>query len=125
MRCIFGGLVAGVLGLAMASGARAQDAGLYQMYAPMTYGSISTPMNYTFAARYPGYTPPYGYGPQNNAFTNTGLGSFVNGDDYAAARALATPTTAGYSYAPATAAPAPTPRATRRAQPLRRMLRRR
>jgi hypothetical protein len=71
--------------LAMASDTKAQtqSPGVYQIYSPMTWGSQSLPMSYNYFARYPGYVSPYGYGPQNNAFTNQGLGSFVNGDTYA------------------------------------------
>ena len=87
MRRIFGGLAAmSVLFLGWSSDARAQGGwspGLYESYAPMTWGSSSAPMSYAYTARFPGLVAPYGYGPQNNAFTNTGLGAFVNGDNYA------------------------------------------
>lgn len=81
MRCIFVS-VAGAILLAMASDTRAQDAEIYQMYAPMTWGSLSLPMDYSFTARYHGYAAPYAFGPQNNAYSNVGLGSFVDGDSY-------------------------------------------
>jgi hypothetical protein len=82
MQGTFGGLLSGAILLVMASDARAQDYGVYQMYAPMTWGSSSVPMDYSLTSRYQGYAAPYAYGPQNNAYSNVGLGSFVNGDDY-------------------------------------------
>jgi hypothetical protein len=93
MRRILGGLGAGAILLAMTSGAKAQTQtpGAYQIYSPMTWGSVSLPMSYDYAYRYPNYVSPVGYGPQNNAYMNQGLGSFVNGDTYTGRTSLLQP----------------------------------
>jgi len=117
MRRILGGLGAGMILLAMAPETKAQlmqqSPGIYQIFAPQTYGY----------ARYPGYVSPVGYGPQNNAFTNQGLGSFVNGDTYAGRTSLYQ---AGGVYDPnGMFAPNNVVQAPVRARPLARIIRRR
>jgi hypothetical protein len=125
MRRILGGLGAGMILLAMAQDTQAQiqSPGMYQIYSPMTWGSQSLPMSYSFYARYPDYVAPPGFGPQNNAFTNQGLGSFVNGDTYAGPTSLYR--AGGFSNPNGVVAPNNVVQAPLRARPLARIIRRR
>jgi hypothetical protein len=124
MRRILGGLWAGAILLTMASGAKAQTqtTGAYQIYSPMTWGSVSVPLSYDYDYRYQGYAAPYAYGPQNNAYSNQGLGSFVNGDTYTGRTSLLQP--GGYQPT-AAVVPNNVVQAPVRARPLARLIRRR
>jgi len=89
MRSIVSGFATAAILSALASSAQAQlvyDYGnasdMYRAYSPMTWGTVAEDQNYSFIPRYQDYIAPSGFGPQNNAFTNTGLGSLVNGDLY-------------------------------------------